>query len=171
MCLTQHIVVGIVSRSYLQATCTKLDINIAVFDHRNHTIHQWHNHLLALQPLCLRVFRVHTHRRITHDGLRTCGSHYCIVAFGILVNHIALATLINSILIFWSHIIFQIEQMALLFFVNHLLGRKCCQCLRIPVHHTQATIDVALVIQVNKDLDHTLASLLVHREGRAVPIT
>ena len=170
MRLTQHIVVGIVCRSHLQTTRTELDIHIAILNHRNHPVHQWHNHLLALQPLGLRVFRVHTHRRIAHDGLRTSGSHYCIIALGILVNHIALTTLVDSILEFRSHIVFQIEQMTLLFLIDHLFSRECRQCLGIPVHHTQTTIDVALVIQVNKHLDNTLATLLVHCECRTVPI-
>ena len=170
MCLTQHIVVGIVCRSHLQATRTELDIHIAVLNHRNHPVHQWHNHLLSLQPLRLGVFGVHTHRRITHDGFWTCGGHHGIIAFGILVNHVALATLVDSILAFRSHIVFQIEQVALLLLVNHLFGRECRQSLWIPVHHTQTTIDVALVIQVNKHLDYALATLLVHGEGRTVPV-
>ena len=53
---------------------------------------------------------------------------------------------------------------------HNYFGLKSCQCLGIPVHHTQATIDIALVIQIHKYLDHTLTTLLIHREGGAVPV-
>ena len=60
--------------------------------------------------------------------------------------------------------------MALLLFVNHFLGGEGCQRLGVPVHHAEATIDVALVVEVDKHLDDTLRALLVHCEGCAVPV-
>ena len=61
--------------------------------------------------------------------------------------------------------------MALLLVVNHLLVAQGGLGLGVPVHHAQATIDVALVIEVHEDLQHALAARLVHREGGAAPVT
>ena len=165
--LTQCIVVYIVGRRHFQTACSEFDIHIAVLDNRNHTVHQWHDDFLATQPLILRVFGVDTHRRIAHDGLRTCGSNHCVVALLILVDDIFCAL---SYLCALCHIIFQIKQLALLVFVDDLLAREHGLCLRIPVHHTQATIDKALVVEVYEHLQHTLATRFVHCEGCAVPI-
>ena len=88
MGLTQHIVVGVVCRSYLQASRTKFDVYISVFDDWNHAIYQWHNHLLTLQPLVLGVFGIDTHGCIAHDGFRASGSHYSIVALFVFVDYI-----------------------------------------------------------------------------------
>ena len=90
MCLTQCVVVHVMCRSHLQTASTELDVHIAVFNHRDDTVHQRHNHLVTSQPLVLRVFRIDTHGCVTHDGLRTCGGNYSIVAFRILVDDVAL---------------------------------------------------------------------------------
>ena len=89
MSLTQHVVVGVVSRSYFQTACSKLDVYITVFDNGDHATYQRYNHLLALQPLVLYVLGVDTHSGIAHDSLRTCGSNYSIVALLILVDDVA----------------------------------------------------------------------------------
>ena len=124
MSLTQHIVVGIVCRSYLQTTGTKLDINITVLNYRDDTVYQRYNYLTSLQPLVLGVLRVDTHGGITHDGLRTCSSNYSIVALLVLVDDIALG--LQSLLVIEGgqtiHVIFQMEQMALFLFIDNLLG-------------------------------------------------
>ena len=62
------------------------------------------------------------------------------------------------------------EQMTLLLLVDDLLCRQCRQCLGIPVHHSHATIDKSLVVEVDEDFDDTLASFLVHGECRTVPV-
>ena len=54
------------------------------------------------------------------------------------------------------HIVFQVEQMALLLFIDDLLSRKGCKGLGIPVHHAESAIDEAFVIEVNENLDYTL---------------
>ena len=60
--------------------------------------------------------------------------------------------------------------MALLLFIDHLLGRKGGECLRIPVHHAESAIDEPLVVEIDKHLDHTLTALFIHGEGRTVPV-
>ena len=160
-------------RSHLQATRTEFDIHVAVLDDGNHAAHQRHDHLAALQPLVLRVLGVDTHGGITHDGLRSCGSHYGIVAFRILMDDVAIS--LECLLVVESlqtvNIIFQMEQVTLLLAIDHFLGREGGECLRIPVHHAESAIDESLVIEVNENLDDTLRTLLVHREGSAVPVT
>ena len=172
MGLTQHIVIGVVSWRHLQTTRTELDIHIAVFNHRDDAVHERYNHLAPLQPLVLRILGVDTHGGITHDGLRTGSCHYCIIALLILVDDITLC--LQSLLVVErlqvSHIIFQVEQMALLLFIDHLFGRKGGECLRIPVHHAESAIDEPLVVEIDKHLDHTLTALFIHGEGRTVPI-
>ena len=169
--LAQHVVVGVVSRGHLQATRTELDIHVAVLDNGNHAVHQRNNHLLALQPLVLRVLGVDTHSGITHDGLRTRGGYDSVVAAVVFMDDISFLVLVCcDIIAATLDIILQVEQMTLLFLVNNLLSREGGQCLGVPVDHAQTTIDESLVVEVNKHLDNTLRALLVHREGGAVPV-
>ena len=91
MSLAEHVVVGVVGWSNLQTSSTKLYVYVAVFDNRNHSVYQWHDNLLALQPLILWVLRVDTHSGIAHDSLRTSCSHYSIISLFILVDDVALS--------------------------------------------------------------------------------
>ena len=172
MRLAQHIVVGVVGWRHLQTAGTELDIHVTVFNNGNDAVHQRHNHLATLEPLVLGVLGVDAHGCIAHDGLWTCGGDNGIVALCILMDDIALC--LQSLFVIQGgetvHIILQVEQMALLFFVDHLLGRKSGECLWIPVHHAETAIDEALVIEVDEYLDDTLAAFLVHGKGGAVPI-
>ena len=171
MGLTQHVVVGVVGWSNLQATRTELDVNIAVFDDGNNATNQRNNDLAALQPLVLGVLGVDTHCCITHDGLRSGGGDNSIVAAVVFMDDISFLVLVCcDIIAATLDIILQVEQMTLLFLVNNLLSREGGQCLGVPVDHAQTTIDESLVVEVNKHLDNTLRALLVHREGGAVPV-
>ena len=69
-----------------------------------------------------------------------------------------------------GHIVFQMEQVAVLLLVDNLLVGESRLSLRVPVHHAQAAIDVALAIEVYEHLDDAGRTLLVHREGSAVPV-
>ena len=88
MRLAQHVVVGIVSRCNLQTSRTKLDVHIAVLNDRDDTTNQWYDDLTAFQPLILGILRINTHRRVTHNGFRTCGGHYGIIALGIFMDNV-----------------------------------------------------------------------------------
>ena len=167
--VTQHIVVHIVSRSHLQATRSELNIHIVILNHRNRAVHQRHHHLLAAQPSVLRIVRVDTHGSITHDGLRTSGSHNSIITLLILVYHLTFSTCRSHLLTF-SKTIFQIIQLRMLLLVNHLLVAERSLSLRVPVHHAHTAINQSLAVEVNKHLDDRLRALLVHRERSAVPI-
>ena len=151
--LTQHVVVHIVGRSYLQTTGTELYIYVIVLDNRNNTSYQRNNHLLTLQPGILGVIRIDAHGCISHDGFRAGGSNHCITSFGVTFYHIL-----------------QIVQLAVLFLIDYFLITKGGQCFRVPVHHTDTAVNQTFVIQVDKDLEHAFTAFLVHSESRTVPI-
>ena len=159
-------------RCDFQTARTELDVHITVFDDGDDTVHQRHDDLAALEPLVLRVLGVDTHGGIAHDRLRTGGGHDSVVATVILVDDIAIGLegflVIERLQV--SHIIFQVEEVALLLFVDDLLGGEGGEGLGIPVHHTQTTVDEAFVIEIDEDLDDALGTLLVHGEGSAVPV-
>ena len=43
-------------------------------------------------------------------------------------------------------------------------------CLGVPVHDTHATVDEALAVEVDEDVDDALATLFVHSEGSTIPV-
>ena len=45
--LTKHVVISIVCRGYLEATCTETDFYIAVLDDWNGASYAWHDDMLA----------------------------------------------------------------------------------------------------------------------------
>ena len=150
----QHVVVDIMGRRHLETTRTKLNVDILVFNHRNHAAHQRHDDLLAAQPLVLGVVGIDAHGRIAHDSLGTRGSHH-----GILVGRTALDT------------IFQIIELAVLLLINHFLVRERRLSLGIPVDHSDSAINQSLAIKVAEHFDDALRAHVVHRKGRAVPVT
>ena len=168
MGLAEHVVVGVVSRSHLQAARTKLDVHIAVLNHRNHTAHQRHNHLVALQPLVLWVFRVDTHGGVAHDGFGARGSHHGEVALSVFVHHVAFGAGVDVLLV--GKIVFQVIEFRFLITVNHFFVAQCGLSLRVPVHHAQSAVDESLVVEVAEHLDHAFATLFVHGERSAAPV-
>ena len=172
VCLTQHIVVGVVSGSDLQTSGTELNIHITVLNHRDDAVHKRHNNLATFQPLVFGIFGVDAHGGVAHDGLRACGGHNSIVSFLILVDDVSSG--FQFLLVVKSlqavHIVFQMEKVALLLLIHHFLGGDGGEGLRIPVDHAQVAIDVSFIVEVNEDLDHTLGTCLVHGESRAVPV-
>ena len=77
------------SRSHFQATCTKFDVYIIIFNHRDGAVYQRNDHFLAFQPFVFRVVRVDTHRCVTHDCFRAGSCHYGIASFRITFYFIA----------------------------------------------------------------------------------
>ena len=170
--LAECVVVHVVSWSNLQTARTELDIYVAVLDNRDNAVHQRYNHLVAAQPLVLRVLRVNTHCCVAHDCLWACSSHNSVVAsVGVLMQHFALAaSRHNRVHVCVSHIVAKVEQMTLLVAVDNLLCREHGLCLRVPVHHAQTAVDKSLFVEVHEHLQHALRALLIHSERCAVPI-
>ena len=138
--------------SNFQTACTKLNVNVVIFYYRDNTVYKRNYHLLASQVLVLWVIRVNTHGGITHNGLRTCGCHYCVTILAL-------------------NLVAQVVEFALLLFIYNLLIRESCERLWIPVHHTYATVNEAFIVKVTEHFYNALASGLIHCECCAVPVT
>jgi len=139
-------------RSHFQTSCTEFDIYIIILNHWDDTAYQRNNNLLTFQVLIFRVIRIDTHSGIAHNRLRTSSRN-------------------NGITVFTLYLISQIIQLSMLLFVNHLLVRQSCQCLRVPVYHTHATVNKSLLVKVYKYFQHTFATLFVHSKSSTVPVT
>ncbi len=175
MRLAQHVVVGVVGRGHFQTACSELDVYIAVFDDGDDTPHERYDNFASFQPLVLRVFGIDAHSGIAHDGLWTCRSDNGVIAVVIFVDDVTFCrvccnTVATNGTVLIGYIIFQVIEVAFLFVVDDLLVGECRLSLRIPVHHAQSAVDESFVIEVNEHFDDALASLLVHRERRAVPV-
>ena len=89
--------------SNLKASCTKLNINVLVFNNRNYTVYKRYYYLFASEVLVLRVIRVDAHCSVAHNGFRTCGGHYCIAVLALnlvaQIVELALLLLINNFFI------------------------------------------------------------------------
>ena len=139
-------------RSHFQATGTKFDIHIVIFDNRNHTAYQGNYYFLSFEMLILRIVRVDTHGRVTHNRFRTGSGNHCISVFSF-------------------NLVSQVKQLSMFFFINHLLVRQGCQCFRVPVNHTYSPVDKSLIIEIDKYLQHTFTALFIHSKSRTVPVT
>ena len=126
---------------------------------------------MSAKPLILRVFGIDAHCCVAHDCFGTCGGNYGIVALVVLVQNLALfACRYDGIHVGIGYIVLQIIQFALLVAIDDLFGREHGLCLRVPVDHTEPTIDEAFVVEVAEDFHDAFAALFVHCEGRAVPV-
>ena len=172
MSLAESVVVDVVRRSNLQTARTELDVNVAVLDNGDDAAYERHDYLMTAEPLVLRVLRVDTHSSVAHDGLRTgCGYDSVVASVSVLMKHLALATgRYDGVGVGVSHVIAQVEEMALLVAIDNLLCREHGLCLRVPVHHAQTAVDESLLVEVNEYLEHALRTLLVHGERCAVPV-
>ena len=167
---TQHIVIYVMGRSHLQASCAKLHVNVFILNDRNNAIHQRHDDFLAAQPVSLRVVRINAHGRVSHDGLRTRCSYHCIAAaLRVAMYHFFLIACFAAHVII-SHIVLKVIELAMFFFVDYLLITQSCQRLGVPVDHAHAPINKPFVIEVDKHFDDAPASFLVHGEGGTVPV-
>ena len=125
--LAQHIVVYIVCRGHFQTARTKLYIHVIILDHRNLTAYQRNDHFLSSQMLVLRVVRVDTHRRISHNRLRTGSGD-------------------NGVSLLAYDLIAKIVQLTMLFLIDNLLIGQGRQRLRVPIHHTDTPVDQTFLI-------------------------
>ena len=150
---TQHIVVYIMGRGYFQTTRTEFDVYIIILNHRNDTVYQRNDHFLSFQPFVLRVVRIDTHSRITHNCFRTGCCNNRVATFRITFYLIA-----------------EIIQFSMFFFVDDLFVRKGSQRFRVPVHHTDSAIDQSFIEQINEYFDNAFATFLVHSKGCTIPV-
>ena len=150
---TQHIVVYIMGRGYFQTTRTEFDVYIIILNHRNDTVYQRNDYFLSFQPRVLRVVRIDTHSRITHNCFRTGGCNNRVATFRITFYFVA-----------------EIIQFSMFFLVDYLFVRKGSQGFRIPVYHADTTINQSFIKQVYENFDYTFATLLIHSESSTIPV-
>ena len=96
MLLSEHIVIDVVSRGYLEASCTELYIYIFVLDHGDSTSDEGDNEALALEEVIALILGVDTHSGIPHDGLGAGRSHddVAILSLDVVAQVIELALLL-----------------------------------------------------------------------------
>ena len=58
----------------------------------------------------------------------------------------------------------------MLFLIYYFLVRECGLRLGVPVDHAHTSVDESFAVEVDKDVDDALRTLLVHGESRAVPV-
>ena len=171
MSLAQHVVVRVVGGCHLQASRTELNVYVAVLDDGDDASYERHYHLLALEPLVLRVLGVYAHGGIAHDGFRACCCHNGIVALLVLVDDVSLAgVLYVRAVALGGDIVFQVVELRLLVHVYNLLVAECRLSLRVPVDHAETAVYKSFVVQVYEYLDNALRACLVHGKCRAVPV-
>ena len=71
MAQTNLIVMGVVGGSHLEAACSEVHLDIAVFDDGNLPADQRDKHLLSLEPMITFIGGVDADRRVGHNRLRT----------------------------------------------------------------------------------------------------
>ena len=150
------IVIYIVGRSHLEASCTEIHCHIAVLDDRNLLVDQWDKDLLTLEPVITLICRIHAHSGIRHD---------CLWA-GCSDNDILICRISVSVRDEISHMV----ELADSVLVDHFLVTYGCESHRVPVHHAHASIDVSFIIEVYECADHSIAELRIHSELGPVPV-
>ena len=155
---------------YLQTARTEFNLYVLVFDDGHRAVYHRHDNLLALEPLVLGVIGVDAHRHVAHDCFGACGSHDGIVSTLVAVDDIAfLCGNIHTFL--FGQVILHVVELRMLLLIDYLFVREGGEGLGVPVYHAYAAIDESLAVEVAEDFDDALTSLLVHGEGRAVPVT
>ena len=167
--LAQHVVVHIVCGGNLQASRTEVDVDVIVLNDGDDAVDEGHNHLFATQPVVLGVGRVDAHGHVAHDGFGTRGGHHGITAALVVVYDFALLTG-GAAEVVVGHVVLHVVKLGVLFLIYYFLVGECGLRLGVPVDHAHASVDESFAVEVDKDVDDALRTLLVHGESRAVPV-
>ncbi len=73
--VAEHIVVDVVGRGNLQASCAELHLNVFVHYDGYGSAHLRHDYALPFEPRVARVVGVDAYSRVAEDGLRAGGGH------------------------------------------------------------------------------------------------
>ena len=150
------VVVYIVCRSNLKASCTEIHSYIAVLDDRNLLVDQRDKDLLTPEPVITLVVRVYTYCSIGHDCLRTGRSHDDVFVCRISVSV--------------RNEISEVIELADCILMHNLFVTYSCKTNRVPVHHTYSPVDISLFIEIYECIDHGLAQIRIHSELCPVPV-
>ena len=150
--LTEHVVVHVVGRGYLQGARTELDIDILVADDRDGASYERHDDAgIRREILVTRVVGIDAERRIAQNGFGTRRGD-------------------DDRPVGALDLVAQVVELAVRLLEDDLLVRKGGLCRGIPVHHTHAAVDLALVVEVAEDAQHSFGADVVHREAGALPV-
>ncbi len=127
------------------------------------------------------ILGVHRDSAVAEHGFRTCRGDRDVVALLRQSNVAVLVFLLVGIGGPLGERVFEVPHVARDFFVLDLQIGNCGFKMRVPVHQALAAVDEALVIHIDKDLDHRvmeIAGLFTfgrgfsarHGKGRALPI-
>ena len=145
-------VVYIVCGSYLQASRSKLNVHVIVFNHGYFTTYQRHDNMLAFQPSVLRVVRIDAHGGVAHNRFGACSGYHGVFSW------------------FFDHHIFKVEELGVLFLVHHFFVGECRLCLGVPVNHANAAVNQSLFVEIAEHFEDAFRAFVVHGECRSVPI-
>ena len=95
-------VVDVVRWSNLQASRSKLNVHVIVFNHGYFAAHQRHDNMLSFEPSVLWVVGIDAHGGVAHDCFGASGGNHGIFPW------------------FFGHHIFKVEQLRVLFLIHHL---------------------------------------------------
>ena len=144
-------VVGVVCRRDLHRARTEAHFHVVVRNHGNLPIGKGQIHLFAYDVCVLFVVRIDRHRRVAEHGFR---SRRC-------DDHISASVYVG---------VFQMPQVARLFFVFHFRVGQRRAATGTPMRHTVAFIDQSFFVQVDEYFSDRFTALLVHRERFSRPV-
>ena len=150
-------IVDIVRRSHLQASGTKVHLYVIILNHRDFPVDQRDQDFLSAQPVMALVVRIDADGGIGHDGFRTGGRDH--------------EELVSGISFPVGNIIPQMIEVALGVLMDHFIVADGSKRFRVPVDHPDALVNPALLVEVNKRIDHRLGQSRFHRKARPVPVT
>ena len=105
-----------------------------------------------MEFLVARIRGVDRQGRVGHDGFGPAGGNGDVLIVGTL------------------HPVADVVQVTVFFRVDNLLVAKYGLGYRVPVGHTQPTVEFALTVQLDEDLDNRLVEGGLHGEARPVPV-
>ena len=153
---TDFIVIDIVGRCNLEATCTESDFHIGVLNDRNLLVNQRDKHFLAFQPMIALVIRVDADCRISHNGLRAGrrNDDIFVRAFSVAIRDI----------------ISQMIEMTLGLLMYNFLVADSRMSFRIPVDHAYSPVNQAFLIEIYESVDDGFRQIRIHGELGTVPV-
>ena len=145
-------VIRIMGRGDLHAARAEFFIHIFVCNHRNLPIRQRKLQHFSDQILIALISGIHRDRRIAQHRFRACGGN------------------LHKTALFSDDRVLDMPEKAVLFLMLHLCVRDRGLTGRTPVDDPRAFIDIALFIQLFKDLQHGFGAALIHRKAHLVPV-
>ena len=137
VCFAQSPVVVVVTGGHLEGACTKLPIHVLVGYNGDFSVENRYKGCLAHEACVAIVFWMNAYGCVTRNCFRTSGSHYN--AFVAVLDMVA-----------------DLPQMSLFVAVLHFIVCQGRMAARAPVDNVFAAVDKTFVIELHKDLAHSL---------------